>query len=421
MKLMNLYFLFVLALFNSAYGVLSGCLNKGVTWKPHESAVDLDIRPDLYRIAVRGFRNLVVKYGDDPCMVLRTYCNNQSSEEECFDKIYPELLREILRFSGDMKYLKADERLFMRCRNSTLKHPEFNATIQSKLSTFNDSLDATREELLQILCISPEEKSLDSTIKLFDMRRNEIKMAPIQKLKLFQAAILIQPNSTYIINQLGLALLSMGESDLMKELFENAVERGLWPHALQRPEFNYVPGLVSKPWHNNQDFPFICKLEKGYKIIREELLNNLVERSHIFTGEQENHNVYTGGDWKALHIKSTPGLKSGYTKYANYFPRTVKMLKECNEDFLLVKFSSIKPGTHIKPHTGPSNTRLRIHLTLFHTGGAKIRVGSEWRTWNEGEGMIMDSSWEHEVIHNGNDNRIILILDIWHPDYQALA
>ena len=27
-----------------------------------------------------------------------------------------------------------------------------------------------------------------------------------------------------------------------------------------------------------------------------------------------------------------------------------------------------------------------------------------------------DSSWEHEVVHDGNDTRIILILDIWHPE-----
>ena len=251
------------------------------------------------------------------------------------------------------------------------------------------------------------------------MRRNEVKMTPLEKLNLFQAAIIIQPNSTYVTSQLGLALSSLGENALATALFENAVERGLWPHVLQRPEFKFVPGLASKPWHNNQDFPFIDKLEKGYSVIRDELLYNLRERRHIFTGEQENHNVFSGGDWKALQIKSTPGLNSGYTKYAQYFPRTVEMLKECNEDFLLVKFSTIQPGTHIEPHTGPSNVRLRTHLTLIHTGGARIRVGSEWRTWREGKAMILDSSWEHEVIHEGNDVRTILILDIWHPDYQS--
>lgn len=325
------------------------------------------------------------------------------------------MLREILRFSGDMQHLNMDEKLFMRCRDSTL--PKY-----SNASGLNDSLALVhqitdlKQELLQILC-PDDEAGAKNTMKLFDMRRNEVIMTPDEKLDLFQAAILIQPNSTYIISQLGLALSTLGERELATALFENAVERGLWPHVLQRPEFRFVPGLVSKPWHDNQNFKFIAKLEERYEIIRDELLYNLAERRYIFTGEQENRNVFTGGDWKALQIKSTPGLNSGYTKYAYYFPRTLEILKECDEDFLLVKFSTIKPGTHIEPHTGPSNERLRSHLTLIHTGGARIRVGSEWRTWEVGKGMIFDSSWEHEVIHKGNNLRVVLILDIWHPDY----
>jgi aspartate beta-hydroxylase len=275
-----------------------------------------------------------------------------------------------------------------------------------------------QEELLQLLCVNHEGDDLESKIKLFDMRRNEVKMMPHEKLNLFQKAILIQPNNTYIISQLGLALSALGEDDLAKALYENAVERGLWPNVLQRPEFTFVPGLLSKPWHDIQDFPFMIKLMEHYDVIRDELLYNLAERSYVFNNEQENVNVVTGGDWKALQIKTSPGFNYGYTKYAEYFPRTVKILQECNEDFLLVKFSAIKPGTHIEPHTGPSNERLRSHLTLIHTGGARIRVGSEWRTWKEGEGMILDSSWEHEVLHEGRDIRVILILDIWHPDYQ---
>ena len=385
-------------------------------WQP--PSTEFSARP-LYTVAANsGFDpDLIVRYGDDPCNALRSYCSNQTREpEQCFDRLYPKLLREILRFPRYMQYLSMDGKLFVGCTN-----PDIAATTSVSYNTAStNSLypsSSLKQELLHILCTSPWDESLDSTIKLFDMRRNEVKMTPLEKLNLFQTAILIQPNSTYIISQLGLALSSIGKGVLAMTMFENAVERGLWPHVLQRPEFVFVPGLASKPWHNKQDFPFIAILEKGYNGIRDELLYNLAERRHIFTGEQENNNAFSGGDWKALQIKSTPGLNSGYTKYAQYFPKTLKTLMECNEDFLLVKFSTIKPGTHIEPHTGPSNVRLRTHLTLIHTGGAKIRVGSEWRTWKEGEAMVLDSSWEHEVIHEGNDIRIILILDIWHPDY----
>ena len=81
-----------------------------------------------------------------------------------------------------------------------------------------------------------------------------------------------------------------------------------------------------------------------------------------------------------------------------------------------LNFLLLKTGTHIRTHTGPSNERLRLHLTLIHSGGARIRVGNEWRTWQEGKAIIFDDSWEHEVIHTGDDDRVVLIMDIWHPE-----
>lgn len=30
--------------------------------------------------------------------------------------------------------------------------------------------------------------------------------------------------------------------------------------------------------------------------------------------------------------------------------------------------------------------------------------------------MIFDDSFEHEVWHNGTSFRLILIVDVWHPD-----
>lgn len=43
----------------------------------------------------------------------------------------------------------------------------------------------------------------------------------------------------------------------------------------------------------------------------------------------------------------------------------------------------------------------------------------EFRTWTEGEIMVFDDSFEHEVWHNGTTYRLILIVDVWHPDLTA--
>jgi hypothetical protein len=101
-------------------------------------------------------------------------------------------------------------------------------------------------------------------------------------------------------------------------------------------------------------------------------------------------------------------------------------------------FSRMKPGTHLRAHCGPSNLRLRVHLGVDvpSAGGWNIRVGDEVRQWREGECLVFDDSWEHEVWHEatpgdaqrmggpagpgagcGADSRarVVLIVDIWHP------
>ena len=85
-------------------------------------------------------------------------------------------------------------------------------------------------------------------------------------------------------------------------------------------------------------------------------------------------------------------------------------------------------GTHVFPHSGPSNLRLRAHLGLDVPEGntdisiaaassSRIRVLNEYRDWKDGEMLIFDDSFDHEVWHFGPQNltRLILIIDMWHP------
>ena len=77
------------------------------------------------------------------------------------------------------------------------------------------------------------------------------------------------------------------------------------------------------------------------------------------------------------------------------------------------------PGVHVWPHCGPTNCRIRAHLGLVVPDGVRIRVTDDIRTWKEGKFIIFDDSFEHEVWHDGDSYRIVLIVDIWHPDLTA--
>jgi aspartate beta-hydroxylase len=75
------------------------------------------------------------------------------------------------------------------------------------------------------------------------------------------------------------------------------------------------------------------------------------------------------------------------------------------------------PGTHIKPHRGTTNLRVLCHLALrIPRGDCAIRVGGEARPWREGRCIVFDDYYEHEAWNFTAEDRIVLMLDLWHPD-----
>ena len=71
-----------------------------------------------------------------------------------------------------------------------------------------------------------------------------------------------------------------------------------------------------------------------------------------------------------------------------------------------VKFSALRPGRRVLPHTGPTNTRVRAHLGLKVPQGSRgsrqvppsrLRIADVVTGWTEGEYLVIDDSFEHEV------------------------
>merc|ERR1712139_458139 len=96
--------------------------------------------------------------------------------------------------------------------------------------------------------------------------------------------------------------------------------------------------------------------------------------------------------------------------YAGLFPETVGILqRHCRDATGLafcmggdVIFSVLTPGTRLRPHCGPSNSRLTCHLGIrvprTLEQGCKIRVAADApRGWEEGRCLVFDDSFEHEV------------------------
>lgn len=78
-------------------------------------------------------------------------------------------------------------------------------------------------------------------------------------------------------------------------------------------------------------------------------------------------------------------------------------------------FSILKPGAHIPPHTGVTNTRAIVHLPLVVPDNCYFRVGGETRQWRVGEAFAFDDTIEHEAWNASSEPRIVLIFDVWNP------
>lgn len=82
-------------------------------------------------------------------------------------------------------------------------------------------------------------------------------------------------------------------------------------------------------------------------------------------------------------------------------------------------FSMLRPGAHIPPHTGVTNTRAIVHLPLVVPADCEFRVGGETREWIEGEAFAFDDTIEHEAVNRSDRNRLVLIFDVWNPHLSA--
>ena len=46
----------------------------------------------------------------------------------------------------------------------------------------------------------------------------------------------------------------------------------------------------------------------------------------------------------------------------------------------------------------------------------ELRVAEETLEWREGKVFVFDDSFDHEVWHEGGEDRLVLIVDLWHPE-----
>jgi len=202
------------------------------------------------------------------------------------------------------------------------------------------------------------------------------------------------------------------------------------PDPRQRPTFLYFPGLPSQTFYPRERFAEQARLEAALEAVREELRAVLADGADPFvpflgapaaeavaakllapTGAQE-------AAWDAFFF-----YRHGERHDANCArcPRTTALLDamplvRIRDHAPETLFSVLRPGTHILPHCGVTNTRLVTHLPLIVPPDCALRVGGETHVWEEGRCVTFDDTFEHEAWNHSGQTRVVLIMDSWNPD-----
>jgi beta-hydroxylase len=160
-------------------------------------------------------------------------------------------------------------------------------------------------------------------------------------------------------------------------------------------------------------------LKNNYKLIKDEALFlynnknkllNMKDLSNIDFGIIDSEENL----WKVYVLKWYDKISDKARKEC---PNTCNLIDQC-DDVHIAMFSILEPGNFIPPHKGPSTLCLRYHLGLSipqDKNNCFITVNNEKFIWEEGKSFIFDDTYEHSVINNTNEPRIILFVDIKRP------
>lgn len=184
----------------------------------------------------------------------------------------------------------------------------------------------------------------------------------------------------------------------------------LWTGGERRPVFFDI----------DQTCPALRNLDRAFPEIQAELLALLPEQRQIPRyHELDTDLILASGrhqrdkSWNVFMLYSY-----GYKPEANRArcPATVAAL-ETIPHLSQAFFSILDGGKSIPAHEGPTRSYLRYHLGLRVPAHdpPSIRVRDQRYTWREGESVLFDDSWDHEIYNQATEPRAVLIVDLLRP------
>ena len=170
-------------------------------------------------------------------------------------------------------------------------------------------------------------------------------------------------------------------------------------------------------YFNPEDFAWVKPLEAQWTVIRDELQALLAADGAALTPYMNATMASQVGRWKTYGLMFW-GQRN--RQRAASCPRTMEIVKDI-PGLCAVSFNLLEPHSSIKPHYGDTNAIIRCHLGLDIPGDAPrcaFRVRDEVRSWQNGKLLMFCDAHQHTAWNNTDQNRYIMVIDVFRPEFQ---
>jgi aspartate beta-hydroxylase len=173
-------------------------------------------------------------------------------------------------------------------------------------------------------------------------------------------------------------------------------------------------------------FPKAALFLEAFAALRGEALAVLptlpnVPRFHDLMPQQADISAQDGRDWRMFILKA---YGVNVPEHLARCPTVARLLDETPEAVSCV-FSFLAPRKHIPKHRGPFRGILRFHLMLSMPvdgrglPACELNIDGEPFLLKEGDCLLWDDTYPHEVWNRSDRVRIALLLDVWRKDMPA--
>ncbi|PWW40318.1 aspartate beta-hydroxylase/beta-hydroxylase [Idiomarina loihiensis] len=164
-------------------------------------------------------------------------------------------------------------------------------------------------------------------------------------------------------------------------------------------------------------YPSLQILEDNVEVIKAEFQKILLKKStlpryHELDDIQTDISETTQNDWKVFMLQ----VCGENADIRDQCPLTRSLLEQIpyvNQAF----FSILDARKSVPAHDGPYCGYLRYHLGIEipKDNSPHIRILNERHVWQQDKGVLFDDSWNHEVINNCDEIRVVLLVDVLRP------